>query len=98
MRPLPARSVRQALTGKGFHVASDKAKKRDHEMYFLHVGGLKSGFFMKISRSAAEVRVDEISNTARQLGVVPSEFFRVLSCELDSTGTLQLYQGRRQVR
>lgn len=98
MRALSARDVRHALSVKGFQPDSDKAKKRDHEMYFLHVDGQKSAFFMKVSRSATEVRMDEISNSARQVGVAPRDFFRVLSCELDGAGTLELYRSSRYAR
>lgn len=95
MRALPARDVRQALASKGFQADTDKKKKRDHEMFFLVVEGRRSGFFVKISRGATELRLDEIANNARQAGVAPSELFKVLSCELDSNGTLTLYRNRR---
>lgn len=94
MPPLP-RDVRRALATKGF--VRDANPGRDHEMFFLHIAGKKSAFFMKLSRSARELRRDEMVNSARQVGIAPSDLFKVLSCTYDGAATTKLYQERERL-
>jgi hypothetical protein len=90
MRALAARLVRQALSSKGFVL--HQGASRDHDMFFLVVEGKKSSFFVKLSRGARDMRMDEMSNSARQLRVAPSSLFKVLSCEFDAQATRRLYE------
>jgi hypothetical protein len=92
IRALPVKAVRQALVAKGFHPAAHGA--RDHEMFFLHHGDQKTDFFVKISRGAREMRLDEIRNNARQMRVAGDELFRVLCCDYDREQTLALCLAR----
>jgi hypothetical protein len=56
---IPCGKVRRALREKGFREA-EHGTGRDHEMYFLHVEEKKTAFFVKLSRGATQMRVDEI--------------------------------------
>lgn len=93
--PVPPRIARSSVLAKGFH---PKSANRDHEMYFLHTQGKQTDFWFKISRGAREVRIDDIRNNARRLGVRGEDLYKILTCEHDAAATLRVWQSRSATR
>lgn len=89
IRPVDAATARQSLRRKGFQPADGK---RDHEMYFLWVGGLKTRFMVKISHGAKEVRRDEIRINAQAARIDGNDLYRILTCDHDAAKTVALYR------
>ena len=97
IRSVSGDAVRRALRDKGFR-DPEHGSGRDHEMFFLHVGDRKTAFFVKLSRGARELRVDEIKNNARNLGVRGDELYRIVCCEFDAQQTLAVYMQSGHIR
>jgi hypothetical protein len=95
--PVSAKQVRKALYAKGFRDAQHCAG-RDHEMFFLHIEQAKTAFFVKLSHGATQLRVDEIKNNARNLGVTGDDLYRILCCDYDAEKTTEVYRGSRNMR
>lgn len=91
--PVRADVVRRSVKAKGF-VEEPKAggRKRDHEMFFLHVDGRKTGWWVKLSYGVAEMRTDEIKANARPLGLSGDDLHAIVSCKHDPAKTLELYR------
>jgi hypothetical protein len=96
IRSVSGATVRRALRDKGFRDPVH-GSGRDHEMFFLHVDDKKTAFFVKLSRGANELRVDEIKNNARNVGVLGDELYRIVCCEYNAQQTLAVY-GRSSHR
>jgi hypothetical protein len=90
IRSVSGDTVRRALRDKGFR-DPEHGSGRDHEMLFLHVGDKKTAFFVKLSRGARELRVDEIKNNARNIGVLGDDLYRIVCCEFDARQTQAVY-------
>jgi hypothetical protein len=95
IRPVGTRDARRALELKGFQKESGS---RDHEMYFLHVEGAKTAFWVKLSHGAGQIRVDEIKINARALRSTGDDLYRIICCEHDAAATLRVYHAARQQR
>ena len=97
IREVPAGRVRAALLEKGFCEARN-SKKRDHEMFFLHVNQQTTPFLVKISRGATVLRKDEIRNTAAKNAVPGDDIYRIVCCEYNAQQTIDVYQRSRWPR
>ncbi len=93
IRPVGTRDARRALEAKGFQKASGI---RDHEMYFLHVDGAKTNFWVKLSHGAGQMRVDEIKNNARAIHATGDDLYRIVCCEHDAEATKRVFLAGRQ--
>ncbi len=93
IRPVGTRDARRALEAKGFLKASGF---RDHEMYFLHVDGAKTNFWVKLSHGAGQMRVDDIKNNARALRTTGDELYRIVCCYYDAEATKRVFLVARQ--
>jgi len=90
-RPVPARVARRALLAKGFKEAQGS---RDHEMFLLYERDAKTRFFVKLSRSGADVRLDHMRIMGRAFGIRTEDLYRVLNCEYDAAQTLEVWRTR----
>ena len=89
-KPIDVKTIRKSLRAKGF-IKSEK--KRDHEMYFLHINNKKTGFWVKISRGVQEMRTDEIKNNARSVKIKTDHLYKILKCDFNKTETKDIYNA-----
>jgi hypothetical protein len=89
-----AADVRTNVQTKGFQ--KEKIKGRDHEKFFLWVNGQKTSWWVKLSHGVRSIRVDEISNNARALGIRGEDLYKILNCTHSPAKTLELYQQTEQ--
>ena len=88
---VPFAVVRASLTAK--HFVKEATKRRDHEMYFLHVNGQKTNWFVKLSHGKKTMRIDEIRANARApLKIAGEDLYYILSCKHGPEKTIELYQ------
>lgn len=81
-------TVREALLKKGFRKSLKKGE--DHEYYYFFRGDKKTSKKFKISHGAAEIRKDEIKNSANENEITTDDMFRIVSCMHSAEATAAL--------
>ncbi len=90
--PVAAVVVRKSLGTKGFH----RVEKRDHEMYFYHLDGLRTSYWVKLSHGAKELRTDEIKINAKNLKTRGEDLYKIIKCDYDVEETRNVVRAALQ--
>ena len=91
--PVDAAVAIAAMNAKGFIETRTGRKDR---MFHLHVNGVKTNFWVKVSHGAKEIRRDEIRNNVRPFGIPGDALYKILCCEYDRAETLEVWQNRNR--
>lgn len=94
MSAYKARIIEAALLAKGFqNIAAPH-----HEMYWLYVGGKKTGVRTRISRGIKEYGDDLLGAMARQLRVRRAELDDLILCPMSAGDYVELLREHGDVR
>jgi hypothetical protein len=89
MKPVARAVFVQSVTRKGFQPGVGS----DHDRFFYVHDGRLTSWQVYLSRGAKEIRLDEIANNARGMGIKASDLHKILCCEHDASTTLNLFRG-----
>jgi hypothetical protein len=90
---LKVKDLDRSLLAKGF-----KKEATHHNMYWLHLGGKKTGVRTRLSHGETEYRENLISQVAKQLGLTKGELFNFVECTLSGDQYAKLMLDRKIVR
>lgn len=95
--PIERKKIRSALVEKGF---VEVTKKKDHDFYYLHVGGRKTSVFTKLSRGTGyrEYPDNLVRNVYRQIGLNKSQFIDYVDCLLTEDAYIEELRQQRRIR
>lgn len=83
-----------ALKAKGFGIDS---KGRDHDYFFLIIGGKKTQIFTKISRGSSYKTIGDnlLGAMSRQLKLTKREFLMLVECPLSAVQYRELLRTKQ---
>lgn len=86
------KDIRAALVGKGFD-----EDKTHHHIYWLHVGGKKSGIRTRISHGKSEYGDNLLGPMATQLKLRRAQLNELIDCDLDADGYLDILREKGEL-